>query len=85
MVYLATQEVVQRVRPLLDHLAARTIEKAHLLQYLSAMAGVEWDLFEVVQDAQTDVGDAITIRDRATNETFALPYPACLPPRLEPL
>lgn len=85
MVYLATQEVVQRVRPLLDHLATRTIDKAHLLQYLSAMAGVEWDLFELVQDAQTGAGDTIAIRDRATGETFMLPYPTCLPRRLEPL
>ncbi len=85
MVYLATQEVVERVRPLLDHLATRTIDKAHLLQYLSAMAGVEWDLFEVVRDTEADAGDAITIRDRATYEMFVLPYPTCLPRRLEPL
>ncbi len=85
MVYLATQEVVERVRPLLDHLATRTIDKAHLLQYLSAMAGVEWDLFEVVRDTLTDTGDVITICDRATCELFVLPYPICLPRRLEPL
>ena len=85
MVYLATQEVVERVRPLLDHFATRTIDKAHLLQYLSAMAGVEWDLFEVVRDSRADAGDAITIRDRATRETFILPYPTSLPRRLESL
>jgi hypothetical protein len=85
MVYLATQEVVQRVRPLLDHLGARTIDKAQLLQYLSAMAGVEWDLFDLVQRSQTDVGEYITIRDRASREAFRLPYPACLPHSLEPL
>lgn len=84
MVYLATQEVVQRVRPLLDHLATRTIDKAHLLQYLSAMAGVEWDLFAVVRDA-ADGESSITIRDCATGEIFALPYPTCLPRHLEPL
>ncbi|GEM_PF-1121876 len=85
MVYLATQEVVQRVRPLLDHLATRTIDKAHLLQYLSAMAGVEWDLFEVMQRAQTDAGEFITIRDRASSESFLLPYPECMPRGLERL
>ncbi len=85
MVYLATQEVVQRVRPLLDHLATRTIDKAHLLQYLSAMAGVEWDLFEIVRDAPTDAGDAIMICDLTTRELFVLPYPTCLPRRIEPL
>ncbi len=85
MVYLATQAVVQRVRPLLDSLATRTIDKAHLLQYLSAMAGVEWDLFERVQTAQTDAGEFITIRDRTSREIFSLPYPTCLPRHLEPL
>ena len=85
MVYLATQEVVQRVRPLLDRLGTRTIEKAHLLQYLSAMAGVEWDLFELVGHAETDAGAVVTIRDCASGEAFNLPYPSCLPRHLEPL
>lgn len=79
MVYLATQEVVQRVRPLLDQLATRTIDKARLLQYLSGMAGVEWGLFELVQRVQTDEGEFVAIRDRASGETFRLPYPECLP------
>ena len=79
MVYLATQEVVERVRPLLESLAARTIEKARLLQYLSAMAGVEWDLFELVQRVQTDEGEFVAIRDRASGEMFRLLYPECLP------
>jgi hypothetical protein len=85
MVYLATQEVVQRVRPLLDQLGTRTIDKARLLQYLSAMAGVEWDLFELVHRAQTDEGELIAIRDRASGETFRLPYPECMPRSLESL
>lgn len=85
MVYLATQEVVQRVRPLLERIATRTIEKAQLLQYLSAMAGVEWDLFELVERAAVDGDEFITIRDRASNETFRLRYPVCLPRRIEPL
>ena len=85
MVYLATQEVVERVRPLLDHLATRTIDKARLLQYLSAMAGVEWDLFELVGRVQTDEGECIAIRDCASHEDFNLPYPTCLPRHLEPL
>lgn len=85
MVYLATQEVVQRVRPLLDALATRTIDKARLLQYLSAMAGVEWDLFELVQRAQTDEGEFVSIRDRASGELFRLLYPECMPRGLEPL
>ncbi len=47
MTYKATQEVVQRVRPLLERLATRTIDKARLLQYLSAMAGVDWGVLRV--------------------------------------
>ncbi|MGI8855419.1 MAG: hypothetical protein ACR2JW_06690 [Thermomicrobiales bacterium] len=85
MVYLATQEVVERVRPLLESLATRTIDKARLLQYLSAMAGVEWDLFDLVQRAQTDEGEYVAIRDRATGELFRLLYPECMPRSLEPL
>ena len=85
MVYLATQEVVQRVRPLLDHLAARTIDKAHLLQDLSAMAGIEWDLFEMVRREQNGADEFITIRDRASSESFQLPYPECMPRGLERL
>src|SRR3954454_11814530 len=79
MVYLATQAVVQRVRPLLDQLATRTIDKARLLQYLSAMAGVEWGLFELVQRVETDEGEFVAIRDRASGETFRLLYPECMP------
>lgn len=85
MVYIATQEVVQRVRPLLDLLATRTIDKARLLQYLSAMAGVEWDLFEIVQRVQTDEGEFVAIRDRASGEIIRLPYPKCMPSGLESL
>lgn len=85
MVYLATQEVVQRVRPLLERLATRTIDKAQLLQYLSAMAGVEWDLFALDAREATEGGERVIIRDRRSGERFVLPYPACLPRRLEPL
>jgi hypothetical protein len=85
MVYLATQEVVERVRPLLESFATRTIDKARLLQYLSAMAGVEWSLFELVQRAQTDEGEFVAIRDCTSGELFRLLYPECLPRGLEPL
>lgn len=85
MVYLATQEVVQRVRPLLERIATRTIEKAQLLQYLSAMAGVQWDLFALDARDATDAGEYVIIRDRVSGERFTLPYPACLPHHLEPL
>jgi len=85
MVYLATQEVVQRVRPLLERLATRTIDKARLLQYLSAMAGVEWDLFVLDGRIETDGNESVIIRDRLSGERFTLPYPTCLPHHLEHL
>lgn len=40
MTYRATRDVVRRVMPLIDRLATRSIDKARLLQYLSAKAGV---------------------------------------------
>jgi hypothetical protein len=85
MVYLATQEVVQRVRPLLERLATRTIDKAQLLQYLSAMAGVEWDLFVLDGREMTEEKEYVVIRDRLSGEQFRLRYPMCLPHDLEPL
>ena len=42
MTLKATQDVVRRVMPLLERLATRSIDKARLLQYLSARAGADW-------------------------------------------
>ena len=50
MVYRATEEVVQRVMPLLELLAHRTIDKARLLQYLSAQAGIDWGVLEPIEE-----------------------------------
>src|SRR6478735_2658029 len=52
MVYRSTEEMVERVRPLLERLAIRTIDKARLLQYLSARAGVDWGVFTLVRDEE---------------------------------
>ena len=38
MTYKSTRDIVRRVMPLLDQLATRSIDKARLLQYLSAAA-----------------------------------------------
>ncbi len=84
MVFLATKEVVQRVRPLLERFGGRTIEKAQLLQYLSAMAGVQWGVFEVVGTPQTTPGAMVALRDRTAGTTFTLAYPDCLPREVEP-
>lgn len=92
MVYKATQEVVRRVMPLLDLLAVRTIDKAHLLQYLSARSGVDWGALEVLNDAsdvesefEFDRPELLTVRDRATGERHRVRVPECLPIEVEPL
>ncbi len=87
MAYKATHDVVQRVRPLLDRLAARTIDKARLLQYLSAMAGVDWGVlrlhdraFAVEEGQEVEV---LTLEDVATGAHHRLHYPRCLPRDLD--
>jgi len=94
MTYRATQDVVRRVMPLLERVATRTVDKARVLQYLSAMAGVDWGVHELVADAeQVDqaagaTARQMTFRDRTTGTEHALRYPACLatlPPGMEPL
>src|SRR5690242_6379231 len=87
MTYRATQEVVQRVRPLSERLATRTIDKARLLQYLSAMAGVDWGALHLVDRSMTlDVGEEIevlTLEDAASHAVYHLQYPHCLPRGLD--
>lgn len=83
MVYRATQDVVRRVMPLLDRMAARTIDKARLLQYLSARAGQEWGVLDLVADTGPDhtAGDdsrELTFRDRISGEDHTIVYPVCL-------
>ncbi len=50
MVYKTTHDVVRRVMPLLDRLSDRSVEKARLLQYLSARAGEDWGVLERVKE-----------------------------------
>jgi len=85
VVYLATQQVVQRVRPLLEQLTTRTIEKARLLQYLSAMAGVRWEVFALVAREGEPGAETVRVRDRASGTEVTLAYPQCLPREWEPL
>ena len=83
MTYKATHEVVQRVRPLLERLATRTIDKARLLQYLSAMAGVDWGALRVVnRTTTTEEGievETLALEDTASGALYYLQYPRCLP------
>lgn len=87
MVYRATQDVVQRVRPLLERLATRTIDKARLLQYLSAMAGVDWGVLHltarVVAAENGAEIETLTLVDSASGELYYLQYPHCLPRELD--
>lgn len=90
MVYRATQDVVRRVMPLLDRLATRSIDKARVLQYLSARAGQEWGVLDLVADTGEAAGEerALTFRDRLSGEEHVIAYPGCLmavPAALEPL
>lgn len=93
MTYRATQDVVRRVMPLLDRLATRTVDKARLLQYFAAMAGVDWGVHDLVDDRLLASPDGVTerqltFRDRFTGFEHSLCYPACLatlPPGIEEL
>lgn len=78
MTYKSTRDVVRRVMPLLDQLATRSIDKARLLQYLSAAAGVDWGVLEVVAERVEDDERVITYRDRASGAEHSLVYPAVL-------
>jgi hypothetical protein len=85
MAYKATQDVVRRVMPLLEQLATRTVDKARLLQYLSATAGVDWGVMRVTADEVTGDGRVLTYRDVSSGEEYRLRYPDVLPADLEPL
>lgn len=85
MAYKATQDVVRRVMPLLEQLAMRTIDKARLLQYLSATAGVDWGVMERVSEHQLDDGRVIIFRDTVSGDEHTLRYPDVLPAALHDL
>lgn len=91
MVYRSTREVVQRVMPLLDQLAGQAVDKARLLQYLSARAGADWGVLRIVADREVPGGEPgegdrlFTFRDVASGTEVDLRYPACLPEHLDGL
>jgi len=89
MTYKATQEVVRRVMPLLERIANRTIDRARLLQYLSARAGESWGVLEVVADSEEQApalggtSRVLTFRDRASGAEHEIRYPATLDTEIE--
>jgi len=96
MTYRATQDVVRRVMPLIERLATRSIDKARLLQYLSARAGVDWGVHDLVADVPTieapddseQASRLLTFRDRVNGAEHTLRFPVCLialPDEIEPL
>jgi hypothetical protein len=86
MTYRATNEVVRRVLPLIERLADRSVEKARVLQYLSAQAGVDWGVHDLVADERRvlDAGPGprevreLVYRDRLSGAEHTLRYPEVL-------
>lgn len=96
MTYRATQDVVRRVMPLIERVATRSIDKARLLQYLSARAGVDWGVHDLVAEVPTPqtphdsehASRMLTFRDRVSGAAHTLRFPDCLielPGEIEPL
>jgi hypothetical protein len=91
MVFKATEDVVRRVMPLLDQLAIDSLDKARLLQYLSARAGADWGVLDLVsdeEDGEAEPGGTerlLTFRDRASGAEHQIRYPACLPDEIDDL
>ena len=85
MVYKSTSEVVRRVLPLLEQMATGTIDKARLLQYLSASAAVDWGVMRLVRDEHDEQGRVLTYRDISSGAEQRLRYPEVLPTELDAL
>ena len=80
---MTTQEVVQRVRPLLELLSSRSVDKARILQYLSARAGVDWGALTFIGEEGEEGARLLVFQDRVNQEYRRVRYPDCLPPDLE--
>jgi hypothetical protein len=90
MAYKATQDVVRRVMPLLALFSSRTVDRARLLQYLSARSGIDWGVLELADERweEPSAGGSdrvLVVRDRATGNVHRVRYPSCLPEAIEPL
>jgi hypothetical protein len=76
---VTTREVVQRVLPLLERISPRTLDKARLLQYLSARAAADWGMLLPVGEEDDEAGRVLVFRDRVNQEVRRVRYPDCLP------
>lgn len=90
MAYRSTEEMVRRVRPLLDQIATDTTDRARLLQYLAACAGVRWGVLTLVRELDDEpapggTGRVLLFRDTVSGIEHPIVYPACLDPALESL
>jgi hypothetical protein len=90
MAYRSTEAMVRRVRPLLDRLAVESIDRARLLQYLAARAGVAWGALELVTEVETEPQPGTTsrvliFRDSVSRVEHPIPYPSCLDAAIEPM
>ncbi len=80
---MTTREVVQRVLPLLERISPRTIDKARLLQYLSARAAADWGMLVPVGEEHEEGVRLLVFQDRLSREMRRIRYPDCLPAGLE--
>jgi hypothetical protein len=80
---VTTHEVVQRVLPLLERLSPRSVDKARLLQYLSARAAADWGVFQLLREEHRGDERTLIYRDRVSQEERRIRYPECLPADLE--
>lgn len=80
---MTTREVVQRVLPLLERISPRTVDKARLLQYLSARAAADWGMLAPAGE-EGEAGERLLLfEDRISHELRRIRYPDCLPAALE--
>ena len=80
---MTTREVVQRVLPLLERISPRTLDKARLLQYLSARASTDWGIFAFIGEEQHAGERTLVFEDRLSREVRRVRFPDCLPAGLE--
>ena len=89
MVHRSTEEVVRRVLPLIERFALLSVDKALLLQYLSARAGIEWGTLILIEEVSEEAAGlheprlVLVVRDRLSGEIQRVTRPDCLPLNLD--